>query len=182
MNLYFRLFSLLFRHWFSSKSAASVSEDFVISLRALPFDCDANMHLTNSRYLAFGDLGRIDMMLKTGLAAASLKQRWLGVVNAQSITYIRPIKPLSKLELHSKLLGWDEKYWYFEHRFIGQDTLYASILVRGVFIRGKSVITMTDLLHLIGDTQPSPELPLRVIHWKQLLSTKKQESAVVLQQ
>ncbi|MDO6684447.1 MULTISPECIES: acyl-CoA thioesterase [unclassified Agarivorans] len=176
MNHYFRLLSMFIRHWLGSKTHQNPTDDFVISLRALPLDCDANMHLTNSRYFSFGDLGRIDMMLKTKLGSVALQKRWLGVVNAQSVTYIRPIKPMSKIELHSKLLGWDEKYWYFEHRFIANRTLYASILVRGVFLKGKKPVPMSELLGLVDYTEASPELPLRVIHWKQLLSTKKQES------
>lgn len=179
MNHYFRLLSMFIRHWFSAKTHLDPTGDFVIKLRALPFDCDANMHLTNSRYFSFGDLGRIDMMLKTKLGSVALKKRWLGVVNAQSVTYIRPIKPMAKVELHSKLLGWDEKYWYFEHRFIGNNTLYATILVRGVFLKGKKPVPMSELLSLVDHDHPSPELPMRVTHWKQLLSTKKQESPVL---
>lgn len=176
MNHYFRLIFMLIRHWLSSRTAHAPTSDFMIKLTALPFDCDANMHLTNSRYFSFGDLGRIDMMLKTKLAALTLKKGWLGVVNAQTVSYIRAVKPLSKIELHSKLLGWDEKYWYFEHRFVANNTLYASILVRGVFIKGKQVIPMQELLALIGHHQVSPELPRRVGHWKELLAIKKQES------
>ena len=176
MNHYFRLIFMFIRHWFSGQTTYAPTGDFMIKLTALPFDCDANMHLTNSRYLSFGDLGRIDMMLKTKLAGLTLKKGWLGVVNAQTVSYIRAIKPLSRIELHSKLLGWDEKYWYFEHRFVANNTLYASILVRGVFIKGKQVIPMQELLALIGHHQASPELPRRVSHWKELLSIKKQES------
>ena len=56
MNLYFRIILVLIKSFFAKKISPLTSS--TLSFRALPFDCDINLHLTNARYLSFMDLGR----------------------------------------------------------------------------------------------------------------------------
>ena len=58
------------------------------------------------------DLARTYMLAEMGLLKRFLKLKWMPIVNAAEFTYIRDIKPLKKFEIETKVVGWDEKYFY----------------------------------------------------------------------
>lgn len=178
MNLYLRLIWLTIMRVLTirMRQAVSILDEYSLKFRVLPFDCDINLHLTNARYLSFGDLARIDMMFKAKIMKVFLRRGWLPVVNAQSVVYAKPVKPFSTIEFRSKLLGWDEKYLYFEHQCFSGDALCTILLVRGVFLRGRRVIAPKELLNEIGADIESPELMPKVQKWRELLNEKKLES------
>jgi len=64
MNLYLRLFvlSLLVRF----RPRVSIWVGSRTPFRVLPNDLDVNRHMNNARYLAFCDLGRLDLMIRSG--------------------------------------------------------------------------------------------------------------------
>ncbi|GIU25638.1 thioesterase family protein [Shewanella schlegeliana] len=173
MNLYFRLIWLfLWRNRHCNKI------DFLdtsrLAYRALPTDCDINFHLTNSRYPAFMDLARTYMMAEMGFLKRFLKLGWMPIVNAAEFTYIRDIKPFAKFEIETKLVGWDEKYFYIEQRFVSARGLHCIAHVRGVFVcKGKQVAIATMLAE-VGFNEPAPQLPPEVIKWKSFLLLKKE--------
>lgn len=86
-----------------------------------------------------------------------LKRRWFPFANGIEITYIRPIKPFQKFMLRSKIADWDEKYWYAEH-FSEVDKIVCAIaIVRGVFLKGRNLVSMNDVVSLThADPLPPP--------------------------
>ncbi len=174
MNLYLRLVKVLLRTWFSA--GKGIMDESRLTFRVWPHDCDLNLHLNNGRYLTFMDLGRIHLLGQMKLLGQLIKRRWKPVLGAAEINFIRPLKPLQKFSLASRLLGWDEKYFYIEQRFTTQDAkLCAIALVKGVFIANGERCKPEDTLRLAGKTPPTPpELPETVKHWKQLSAMKRQ--------
>jgi acyl-CoA thioesterase FadM len=147
-----------------------------INYRVLPLDCDINLHLTNSRYPAFFDLARTYLIAEIGLMKPFIKNKWFPIVNAAEFTYIRDIKPFEKFTIETKIVGWDEKYFYIEHRILTDRGLHCIAHVRGVFMcRGKQVPIET-LITAAGYTNGAPEMPAEVIKWKQFLQLKKQRN------
>ncbi|MCG9698105.1 thioesterase family protein [Shewanella sp. Isolate11] len=175
MNLYFRLFWLMM--W---RIRRCQEIDFLgtskIDYRALPSDCDINFHLTNSRYPAFMDLARTYMLAEMGLLSRFIKLKWMPIVNAVEFTYIRDIKPLRKFEIESKVVGWDEKYFYIEQRFVSENTLHCIVHVRGVFICRRKQVPITTMLAEVGYHQNPPPLPPEVEQWKAFLQLKKERN------
>ncbi|MTI30931.1 acyl-CoA thioesterase [Xanthovirga aplysinae] len=171
MNLYFRLFFILIKGWFVNRLPQL--HVWRTSFIVLPWDCDLNFHLTNSRYLSFADLARTEVIIRLGLLRKTLRRKWAMVVSAQNITYIRPVPPLAQLEMETEILCWDEKYFYFEHRYKVKEKLYAVSLVRGAFIKGKEVIPFHKVAELIGIQQLSPRRPEKVKQLMELLAKKK---------
>ncbi|MBP6518289.1 MULTISPECIES: thioesterase family protein [unclassified Shewanella] len=175
MNLYFRLFWLLF--W---RTRHCRKIDFLgtsrITYRALPSDCDINFHLTNSRYPAFMDLARTYMLAEMGLLKRFLKLKWMPIVNAAEFTYIRDIKPLKTFEIETKVVGWDEKYFYIEQRFVSERGLHCIVHVRGVFVCKGKQVPLDVLVKEAGYTDAAPELPPEVVKWKAFLQLKKERN------
>ena len=175
MNLYFRLILVFIKSLFAGKRHPL--EASVVHFRVWPLDCDVNLHLTNSRYFAFADLGRVHLLGQMGVLRPFLKRRWFPVNNATEISFIRPIEPLQKFRIVSRLVTWDDKYWYTEHKFEVAGTLHAVSLARGVIVRQATVVPVNDVIHLLnemtGETVSIPAPPVPVREWRELLSVKK---------
>ncbi|MDO6775099.1 thioesterase family protein [Shewanella sp. 3_MG-2023] len=172
MNLYFRLFWL-----FVWRIRHCNHIDFLgtsrISYRALPLDCDINMHLTNSRYPAFLDLARTYMIAEMGLMKRFLKLKWLPIVNASEFTFIKDIKPLEKFDIETKIVGWDEKYFYIEQRFVSNRGVHCIAHVRGVFVCKGKQVPISKLIAEAGYDGAMPVMTAEVVKWKQFLQVKK---------
>jgi len=172
MNLYFRLLKqLLFLFLIKHKPPL---EESVMKFRALPFDCDYNMHMTNARYLSFMDLGRTHLTKQAGILTQVYKKKWLPIATSVEISYFREIKPFQRFYLHSRLISWDEKYWYIRQEFNSGDRLHAVAMVRGLFVKGKKKIPFQEIVNLIDDSISAPLEPHTVTTWKALLDAKKE--------
>ena len=175
MNLYFRLFWLLFWRLKKAKSIGFLDVSYM-DCRVWPFDCDINMHLTNARYPALMDLGRTYMLAEMGQLKPLLKLKWLPVVNASEFTFIKDIKPLQSFHLDTRVLGWDEKYFYIEQRFVSDRGLHAIANVRGLFVCKGRKISSQELVAQVGFDGAAPQLPAAVEEWKLMLQRKKEEN------
>ncbi|MDF1530428.1 MAG: thioesterase family protein [Sedimenticola sp.] len=148
MNLLFRLIFQLITSRFRAQQ--SLLDTAVLRMRVWPTDLDINLHLTNSRYLALMDLGRIELMLRTGMMGKVLKRRWLPVVSIASIRFRREISPFEPFTLHTRLLGWDEKWFYMEQRFETVRGIAAVGIVKGLFRGPKGNVPSQELVGLTG--------------------------------
>lgn len=141
--------------------------------RVWPFDCDVNLHLTNARYFALCDLSRIYYMGQLGVLFKAIRRKWLPVVQAQEASYFKPVNPFRRFEVVTRVSYWDDKYWYTEHKFITGNKLCAMLQVRGVFVHGRTVIPMGDVLALSGSDVKSPGKPESVERWQRLIEAGK---------
>ncbi len=173
MNLYFRFIKLLIS-LLGIKHKPPLEES-VMTLRAWPMDCDYNMHVTNARYLSFMDLGRTHLIGQAGIFKQVFKKKWLPIATSVEISFFKEIKPFQKFYLHSRLIAWDEKYWYIEQQFKSDGKLHAVAMVRGLFVNGRKKIPFQDIIYLLDDSITAPDEPQTVIAWKTLLAAKKAE-------
>jgi len=172
VNLYLRLLKLLFLLPFVRRRVLLDSGH--ITFRVWPTDCDINLHLNNGRYLTFMDLGRTHLLAQIGLLGKLLQHRWTPVLTAAEINYLRPIQPFQKFDLSTRLLTWDDKYYYMEQRFVAGGQLRAVALVKGLFLhRGKPVKNRAILAALNLDST-APDMPEVVRLWNGLAVLKKQ--------
>lgn len=163
MNLLCRLFLLIFQSFFR-KRLHPLSES-ILNLRVLPNDLDINFHMNNARFLSIMDLGRVDLLLRTDLAGTLLKRRWAPLVGGVNIRYRQSLKPFAKYRLHTKVIGWDEKWFYIEHRFTKKNRLIAVALVKTLFRGNGRNITPEETLKIIHVNIDPPEIPPRILTW-----------------
>jgi acyl-CoA thioesterase FadM len=174
MNLYLRLFLLLFRLIGLPRRGAF--EESRVSFRVLPTDCDVNFHMNNGRYLTFMDLGRVHMVAQIGLLGAVVKKRWMPVLAAAEITFIRPLAPFRKFDLVTRLVTWDDKYAYMEQRFESGGVLCAHAFVKGLFLVKGGRLNNTELVAAAGYTGAPPAMSEELRLWAELGSAKKQNA------
>jgi len=117
-----------------------------MDFRVMPGDLDINIHMNNARYLALMDLGRWDMILRGGLWRPILGQRLQPVIGAAMVRYRRPLKPFQPFRLVSRLLTWDEKWLYIEHRIESRGILACQAVVRAAFVGKNGVVPPAEVL------------------------------------
>jgi len=174
MNLYLRLLFVLWKIWRLPRK--DLFDESRVAFRVLPTDCDLNLHMNNGRYLSFMDLGRVHMLAQIGLLAIIARKRWMPVLTAAEINFLRQLAPFQKFELVTRLVTWDDKYAYMEQRFESNGALCAHAFVKGLFLgKGRRVSNhaVVSELGYKGEPPPCPE-ELRI--WAELGSVKKQNA------
>src|SRR5438874_1443660 len=130
MVLFFRIVLLIIKNVFRRR--VGVLDESLMRLRVWPTVMDLNFHLNDGRYMSLAGLARVDLMLRSGLLRRAVKRGWYPVVASAIVRYRREIKWMEKFELRSRIVGWDDKWVYFEHRFEKNGDLAAIVYARGV--------------------------------------------------
>lgn len=179
MNLLFRVLYVFISSLFRPK-IADILAPARLSLLVLPNDLDFNMHMNNGRYLTIMDLGRLDLILRTGLLKIMLRQKSVPILASAKIRYRLSLDPFQRYDLQTQILGWDEKWFYIEQRFLmgsgpQQGEVAAIGLVKGCFFdsRNKTTVPSRDVLEAIGHPHPSPLLPPHITDWQKAEETLK---------
>src|ERR1700682_5304210 len=104
-----------------------------LRLRVWPNDCDLNFHLNDGRYVSLAGLWRVDLLARSGLLRIARKRGWFPVVGSATIRYRKSLLPFERFTLRSRLVAWDEKWFYIEHLFErGDGSIGARLIVRTV--------------------------------------------------
>lgn len=148
MNLYFRLFLTFLRSWIYPK--ATLFSEVISSFRVWFMDMDINIHLTNSRYLSFMDLGRTQLLVQGGLLGYVLKNKMQLVVFETRMRYYKGIGPFQKVDLKTRLESWDEKYFHLTQQFFVKGTLMAEGKVKAVILDPKGKVKPVDFIQNAG--------------------------------
>lgn len=174
MNLYLRLLWLMLR--IARLPRRALLEPSRVAFRVLPNDCDINFHMNNGRYLSFMDLGRVHLMKQTGLLPVILKQGWIPVLTAAEINFIRSIQPLRKFDLVTRLVSWDDKYFYIEQKFESRGALCAHAYVKGLFLKKGAKVSISEAATVAGYRDAPPPMPEELRLWAELGNAKKQSA------
>lgn len=174
MNLYLRLLKLLWCLPFMRRQG--VFDAGRICFRVWPTDCDLNLHMNNGRYLTLMDLGRMHLLAQTGLLRHIVRRGWHPVLAAAEITFVRALTPLQRFTVVTRILGWDEKYFYLEQRFERRGALCAVSIVKGLFVGSRGRITPAETVAALGIEDSPPPLPVMVQHWNDLTELKKEHA------
>jgi acyl-CoA thioesterase FadM len=157
MVLLFRVVLTIIRNVFRMRRG--VLDESVLRLRVWPTDMDLNFHLNDGRYVSLTGLARVDLMLQSGLLRRAVKRGWYPVVGAVVMRYRREIRAFERFVLRSRIVGWDEKWCYFEHRFEKDGELAAIGYARGVMRTRDRAVPTAEVMALVGHGEPSPPLP-----------------------
>ncbi|MBI2067864.1 MAG: thioesterase family protein [Deltaproteobacteria bacterium] len=122
--------------------------------------------MNNGRYLTFMDLGRIDIILRSGLVRMVLKKKWRPLVGMQTIRYKKSLRLFQKFQLKTKILCWDEKWFYFEQRFERNGELIAIGHIKGLLRGPKGNVPTTEIIASLKEPVKSPPMPDFISKWQ----------------
>jgi acyl-CoA thioesterase FadM len=74
-----------------------------LSLRCWPWDCDVNLHMNNSRYLALMDLGRWHHVLVSGIGREMRRRHLAPVAVHVDIDFRKSIQPFQRFTLETRV-------------------------------------------------------------------------------
>ena len=132
-----------------------------VYFRALPHDCDLNFHLNAGRYVSFMDIARVELIARMRILRRVLKRGWRPIVGGATITYRKSVMPFERFSITSRVVAWDEKWFYIEHLVHKSDGALAATGIMRTLLRGpQGNVPPRELLALLGmeDVQ-SPEVP-----------------------
>ena len=162
MNLWLRVLHLIVASFFRPR-LDPVRDVSRLTFRVWPHDLDTSLHMNNGRYWTLMDLGRTDIMIRSGLWRPILKHGWVPVVGAGQIRFRRELKAFRTFSLETRILTWSESHVVMEHRLVseardGSPVLNAIALVRaGLYDRReKGFVSMERLLGEIGLQAEAP--------------------------
>jgi acyl-CoA thioesterase FadM len=160
MNMFLR--TLLVRLRARFRPPLGVHDVARLPMRVLPNDLDVLRHVNNGVYFSLMDLGRLDLLVRSGVWAAFQRLGYYPVVASETVTFRRSLQPRQRYELQTRIVGYDEKSVYIEHRFVVDGEIYATAHVRGRFLkRTGGTVSMAELAAAVGvDTAALP-----VPHW-----------------
>ena len=164
MNLFLRLLLLVLTTPFRSgcEVLGPSRKRFIV----WPPDLDVLFHVNNGVYLSMLDVARVDLMLRSGIGRRLRKTGIYPVVAAQTIRYRRSLQLFQTFEVETKVIGWDEKAFIIQHQFLRRGEMVAEAVVRSRFLKRQGgTVSSRELLDLIGEAGPSPQLPEWVEAW-----------------
>ena len=144
-----------------------------VNFYVLPNDLDTNIHMNNGRYLTIMDLGRFDLVLRTGIFGQMFKQNAMPVLSAAQMRWRLPLQPFQKYTLETRVICWDEKWVYMEQRFIicggPKNKAVAAIgIVKGGFYSNarRETVPTQEILKSLNLDKQSPAMPDHVREWQ----------------
>lgn len=132
-----------------------------------PWDTDPWGELNNGRTLTLFDLGRVPLMMRTGLAAVLSKGGYGMTVAGSTMRYRMRVRPLTRLEMASRLIGWDARFVYMDHSFWQDGACTSHLMVRQAIVRrgARGMVPPSDVLDHLAPGIASPELPNWLKAW-----------------
>jgi acyl-CoA thioesterase FadM len=132
-----------------------------VIMRVMPNDLDLLGHVNNGIYLSLMDLGRMDLMIRTGKWQELGRRGWYPVAASVTVTYRRSLRLWQKYTLETKLIGFDAKAMYVEQRFVRDNEVYVNAIMRARFLKKSGgTVTVAELGEVAGidpTTMPIPE-------------------------
>jgi len=164
MNLFGRIFWLLLSFRFRPK--VRFFEESKLGFRVWPTDLDTNLHMNNGVYLSIMDLARTDLVLRSGLMKVVKEKGWYPVVASQTIRYRRSLDPFRAFTVRTQLVGWDERFFFIQQKFMLGKEVAALALVKGRFLKksGGGVFP-GEIAQAMGESPTSPAIADWVGQW-----------------
>ena len=164
MNLLFRLIRIVIAALLRPR--IDMLETSEVTLRVCPNDLDLNLHMNNGRYFTIMDLGRIDLMIRTGVARWMWRRRWQPVVASETMRFPRALRPFQRYRLKTRVLCWDERWIFLEQRFETMEgTLAALGIVKAIIRAEQRTMRPKEALKVMGMLRRSPQMPPAVKAW-----------------
>ena len=135
-----------------------VLEESVLWWWVLPNDIDITK-ITNDRFIALMDLGRMDIAFRVGLVKTMFRRKWVPLATFDTIRFRYPLKLFQKYQLHTRIIYWDDHTFYFHQQFKRKGRVVATGYVCATLLGPEGHIPPKDVLAEVGQSVTRPEKP-----------------------
>ena len=127
-------------------NSVAIEETVSHQRRVGVFDCEGLRFMSNSKYPFYMDFIRYELLFRSPLQRATLKQGMLGMLGSQKIIYRRPLKLWQCFTLTLSLEGWEGNWAYHKHVFSRKGEIYAIGYTKLAFLKGKKPFDMEQII------------------------------------
>jgi acyl-CoA thioesterase FadM len=145
-----------------------------MSFRVLPNDIDINLHMNNARYLSIMDYARTHLLARTRLLEHIMHARWQPMIGAAWVTYRRSLPLFARFTVSSRMICWDDRWFYMEQTFTGKSGLAAIGWVKGVLRNRDGIVNPQRVIDGVASGTLSPPMPEAIANWNELTREKLQ--------
>ena len=165
MHLLLRTLLILFRS--RLRPALGFFDTSSLPLRVLPTDIDIAMHLNNGMYLSLMDLGRFDLMVRSGFWATMRQKGWSPVVGSETISFRKSLELGQHYTIETKIIGFDERASYIEQRMVVDGEIYARAYIAARFVSKQGPVSNEEIFKAAGVLPPADlSLPEWIRQWR----------------
>ncbi|KCV70186.1 hypothetical protein H696_03644 [Fonticula alba] len=165
----------------SRRPSLRLQQTSVLRLRVGFSDLDYNLHMNNAKYLTAFELGRLDLVVRTGMGAALWKDNYYPILASCKIRYVSSLAYGEDYRVHSRVSGWCSRWIYVEQAIYSSaprskspdapktgGRLVATFITRAALLRRHPVKDQSKIvppvevyrraLSMLADTDPSDPL------------------------
>lgn len=133
-------------------------DESVLDLRVLPNDIDITK-ISNDRFIALMDLGRMDIAFRSGLLKSMFKNKWVPIATFDTVRFRYPLKAFQKYQLRTRIVWWDDTTGYFRQIFERKGRVVATGYVCATFLGPDGLIPPAEILAETGQASIKPDEP-----------------------
>ena len=134
--------------------------------RVMPTDLDIFKHMNNGVYLSIFDIGRFDLLQRSGVWKIFNERGWYPVVASETITFRKSLTLWTPFTVESRILGFDAKAVYVEQRAVVNGEIFAQAFIRGRFLSRKGgTVGIDDLLDAVGPVPQDDGVAEWLLQW-----------------
>ena len=137
-----------------------------LPLRVQLTDIDIAMHVNNGMYLSLMDLGRFDLMIRSGFWKVMREKGWSPVVNAETITFRKSLQLGHRYTIETQIVGFDERAIYFDQRMVRDGEIYARAYIATRLLGSQGPVPNTDIFAAFGSPPADMDLPEWIHEWR----------------
>lgn len=141
------------------KPKCNYADNSILKMRVMPGDIDVFGELNNGRFLTLMDFGRFDLAIRTGLLKFVRQQNWGLTVAGSSARFRYRLRLFQSFELHSQVIGHDDKWIYFHQKMVRKGKTHASALIRTGVTSISGIVKVDEVKQRMGHDIGIPPLP-----------------------
>ncbi|MFJ6415895.1 acyl-CoA thioesterase [Paeniglutamicibacter sp. NPDC091659] len=166
MHVLFRLLVLLTTA--RKRPPVSIFDPISTPMRAMPTDIDIAMHINNGVYFSLFDLGRFELMVRSGAWGVIRKKKWTPVVQAETVTFRKSIVLNQRFTQETRLIGMDDRCIYFEQRMVANGEIYAQATIATRMVSKLGPVANEEIIAAVGEDVPADlVLPEWIERWRE---------------
>ena len=125
-----------------------------------PWDIDLWMELNNGRTLTLFDIGRVSMGERNGTNKAAKHHKFGMAMAGATVRYRKRVTMFQKLEMHTRCIGFDDKFLYMEQSMWDEaGDCCNHLLIRAALLKKRKMVPPKTFIDLLSSEEKAPELP-----------------------
>jgi acyl-CoA thioesterase FadM len=137
-----------------------------LPLRVLPTDIDIAMHVNNGMYFSLMDLGRFDLMVRSGVWAMMRRLGWTPVAAGETISFRKSLRLGQRYTVETRIVGLDDRAVYFEQRMVSHGEIYARAFIATRLVSADGPVSNEEILRQFGAPPAGLVLPEWIHEWR----------------